>query len=93
MTKEQFEEFLKDSGIFSGFNNSPITSRYSFDIPDIWLEQTKKLIEDLIVLGWDKQLFQCKEKWGTFRFYIGYASQEVHERIRETEKILVREPY
>lgn len=51
-----------------------------------WRPLVLKLIEDLFILGWNGNLQQIKEKFGGLRFYIGIASDEVHERIRLAEK-------
>ena len=50
-----------------------------------WHPLVEELIEDLFQLGWDGELFQIKEKFGTLRFYIGEGSDEVHNRITEAE--------
>jgi len=50
-----------------------------------WTHIVEKLIEDLIAAGWDKQLEQVKEKYGTLRFYVGSASDEMYELIRKAE--------
>jgi hypothetical protein len=50
-----------------------------------WSKILTSLIEDLFKLGWDGEVAQVKEKFGGLRFYIGAASQEVHDRIHEAE--------
>ncbi len=51
-----------------------------------WHNLVSNLIGDLFALGWDGHLNQIKEKFGGLRFYIGIASDEVHERISLAEK-------
>lgn len=56
-----------------------------FDVPSGWVKLVDRLIARLIVLGWDKDLQQVKEKFGGLRFYIGSASVKVHRRINVAE--------
>ncbi len=46
-----------------------------------WFGLIKELVEDLIALGWDRELCQVKEKFGTLRFYINAADAPIRERI------------
>ena len=48
-------------------------------------KSVEELIEDLIVLGWDKEVTQVKEKYGTLRFYINGGTHEIHDRIEKAE--------
>lgn len=50
-----------------------------------WHSILYKLYDDLVKLGWDLQLSQVKEKFGTLRFYIGYGSDEMFSVIDKTE--------
>lgn len=50
-----------------------------------WEKIVLSLVEDLLALGWDKHLFQIKEKFGGLRFYIGQASPEIYARIAQAE--------
>jgi hypothetical protein len=45
------------------------------------------MIEELIVLGWDKRLLQCKEKFGGLRFYIETYPEGGHDVISKYEKL------
>ena len=77
---KKFEKYLESiGGLVNGIflDREPITSRYSFSISDGWLEIVTNLIKKCIKLGWDKQICQCKEKYGTLRFYINGASDDV----------------
>lgn len=50
-----------------------------------WFDIIARLVHDLDVMGWDRQLNQVKEKFGTLRFYIGAGSGEMHDRIAVAE--------
>ena len=69
---KQFEEYLESiGGLVNGYfeDRDPIKSRYFFSISDHWLSIVQELIEGLIELGWNKQILQVKEKYGSLRFY------------------------
>lgn len=57
-----------------------------FGIGEGWVDLVETLIADLIVLGWDKDLHQVKEKFGGLRFYIGTATQLMYDRIARAER-------
>lgn len=71
MKSEEFEEYLKSIG---GLENG-----YFMDRPPItvnicecgagWLDLIKNCIEDLMAIGWNKEICQIKEKFGGLRFY------------------------
>ncbi len=46
-----------------------------------WFGIVKELVEDLIALGWNRELRQVKEKFGTLRFHIGPCDEPLQERI------------
>jgi hypothetical protein len=50
-----------------------------------WHDIIRRLVMDLEALGWDGSVMQVKEKFGTLRFYIGYGSDAVFDRIDEAE--------
>jgi hypothetical protein len=87
MSREEFNEYIKSIG---GLENGYFTDRpplYNVgSVGDGWLGLLKDLIEDLIKLGWNKQILQIKEKFGGLRFYINGASVEIHDRIRQAEE-------
>ncbi len=58
-----------------------------FNCPPGWLWLVEKLIQDLIALGWDKDLHQVKEKFGGLRFYTGATSIEMDELINKAENL------
>lgn len=55
------------------------------DCGDGWVPLLEQLIQDLLVLGWDKDCQQVKEKFGTLRFYIGVGSDEIYKVISAAE--------
>jgi replicative DNA helicase Mcm len=69
MSKEEMNEYLESiGGLENGFYpDSPrIVDSYFFDVNIGWFPLIKDLIEDLIKLGWDKQVCQVKEKFGCY---------------------------
>ncbi len=50
-----------------------------------WLDILDRLATDLIAMGWDRDLHQVKEKFGGLRFYIGDATEAMHERVAQAE--------
>lgn len=88
MTREEMDAFLESiGGLNNGYytNRPPIKSRGFFSVSDGWLGIIKRLIEDLIELGWDKEICQVKEKFGGLRFYINTGSEEIWQRIQLAE--------
>lgn len=88
MTSEEMDAFLESiGGLNNGYytNRPPIKSRGFFSVSDGWLGIIKRLIEDLIELGWDKEICQVKEKFGGLRFYINTGSEEIWQRIQLAE--------
>jgi hypothetical protein len=88
MTKEEMNAFLESiGGLNNGYypDNPPIKSAGFFSVGPGWLGIIKRLIEDLIELGWDKQICQVKEKFGGLRFYINSGSEEIWHRIQLAE--------
>jgi hypothetical protein len=88
LSDEDFTIFLElIGGLENGYytDRDPIKSRGFFSVGNGWLGIIKTLIEDLIQLGWDKQICQVKEKFGGLRFYINSGSDEIHKRITEAE--------
>lgn len=51
-----------------------------------WKPLVRKLYDDLLACGWDRNLHQCKEKYGSLRFYIGAATDEQWKLIRDAEE-------
>ena len=90
MTKEEMNDYLESiGGLENGmYSNKPkITSCDFFDVQVGWYPLIKNLINELINLGWDKQVTQVKEKFGGLRFYINGGSDEIYNKITEAEKL------
>jgi hypothetical protein len=51
-----------------------------------WVGIITKLTEDLIAMGWDRELLQIKEKFGSMRYYIDAGTPEMYSRIRQAEE-------
>jgi hypothetical protein len=89
MTDEEMNLFLDSiGGLENGFysDRPPIKDCGFFACGNGWFPIIKTLIEDLIKLGWDKQVCQVKEKFGGLRFYINEGSNEIYDRITKAEK-------
>jgi hypothetical protein len=88
MTKEEMNEYLESiGGLENGFYSDRPSIKHCevFDVDSGWYPIIKDLIEDLIKLGWDKQICQVKEKFGGLRFYINTGSDEIFKRIHLAE--------
>ena len=88
MTNEDFNAFLESiGGVENGYytDRGPILSRGFFGVSNGWLGILKRLIEDLVELGWNKQTCQVKEKFGGLRFYINEGSEDIFRRIKLAE--------
>lgn len=85
-TKEnEFELFLQSIG---GLKNGYFTDRPPIitnicECGDGWLPIIRECIEKLIVIGWNKEICQIKEKFGTLRFYTNGLPEEGWKIIEE----------
>ncbi len=64
-----------------------ITDRHFFSIYSGWLDLVTELIKELISIGWNKELSQCKEKFGGLRFYTNGLPNTGHDIIRKYEDL------
>lgn len=90
MSEEDFESYLESiGGVINGWktDNAPITTPGYFAVGEGWYLLLKELIDDLIEMGWDKQITQVKEKFGGLRFYINGGSDDIHKRIGDAETL------
>jgi hypothetical protein len=83
--KELTEYLISIDGLINGFNGEKITDSDFFVVGSGWNLLIKNLIQDLIRLGWDKEVIQVKEKFGGLRFYINEGTSEIHQRIAKAE--------
>jgi len=67
---------LMDEQLYSGFDGT---------VGPGWIPILDRLAEDLIKMGWDRDLHQVKEKFGTLRFYVGAETDEMNKRINQAE--------
>lgn len=63
-------------GLYSGFDGQ---------VGEGWVPILDTLARGLIALGWDRQVSQIKEKFGTLRFYAGRTTEEMDKLIRLAE--------
>jgi hypothetical protein len=88
MKEEEMNEYLKSiGGLENGYysDRPNIVDHYFFNVNSGWYPIIKELIDDLIQLGWNKQICQVKEKFGGLRFYINEGSDEIFKRIIKAE--------
>ena len=89
MTDQAMTEFLQSiGGLKNGYysDREPITDAGFLCVGPGWYPLIKDLIEDLVELGWDREVCQVKEKFGGLRFYVNAASDEMYDRISQAEK-------
>ena len=60
---------------------------YGIQCDDGWSELVEDLINQIVPLGWDKDLVQIKEKFGGLRFYVGESNKEIDICIDWAEKM------
>jgi len=86
MTDKELTEYLISiGGLTNVFTGNNITDSDFFQVSLGWNLIIKNLIQDLIRLGWNKEVIQVKEKFGGLRFYINEGTDEIHQRIGEAE--------
>ena len=73
------EKYIKKYKIIS----SP--ELHSISIPSGWYDFVCELTDNLIDIGWDKNLSQVKEKFGGLRFYIENTTPELNKLIKAAE--------
>ena len=83
--KELNEYLISIGGLTNVFNGNKITDTDFFVVGSGWNLIIKNLIQDLIRLGWNKEVIQVKEKFGGLRFYINEGTDAIHERIGQAE--------
>jgi len=83
--KELNEYLISIGGLTNVFTGNNITDSDFFQVSLGWNLIIKNLIQDLIRLGWNKEVIQVKEKFGGLRFYINEGTDEIHQRIGQAE--------
>jgi hypothetical protein len=83
--KELNEYLISIGGLTNVFTGNNITDSDFFVVGSGWNLLIKNLIQDLIKLGWNKEVIQVKEKFGGLRFYINEGTDEIHQRIGQAE--------
>jgi hypothetical protein len=83
--KELTEYLISIDGLTNVFSGNKVTDSNFFEVSLGWNLLIKNLIQDLIILGWDKEVIQVKEKFGGLRFYINEGTSEIHQRIAKAE--------
>jgi len=83
--KELNEYLISIGGLTNVFTGNNITDSDFFVVGSGWNLLIKNLIQDLIRLGWNKEVIQVKEKFGGLRFYINEGTDEIHQRIAQAE--------
>ena len=72
--------------IFYGFHGKEVSVDDLIGGMEGWREIVESLVSDLADMGWDRTLFQIKEKFGGLRFYAGECSEEMYDRVAEAER-------
>ena len=86
MKAEDMDAFLKYHEIKYSYNPDVIINESYLECSSGWYKLIAELIEDLIKLGWNKEVAQVKEKFGTLNFYINEGSDEIFDRIVKAQK-------
>ena len=87
MTDQEVNEFLESiGGLKSAYYPDKIIESRIFECGSGWNKLICDLIKDLINIGWNKEIAQIKEKFGTLRFYPGGCTEEQWKLIGEAER-------
>ena len=87
MTDQEVDKYLESiGGLKSAYYPDRILKHRMFECGSGWNELICNLIKDLIGIGWNKEIGQIKEKFGTLRFYPGGCTEEQWKLIREAER-------
>lgn len=87
MTDQEVNEFLESiGGLKSAYYPDRILKHRMFECGPGWNKLICDLIQNLIDIGWNKEIAQIKEKFGTLRFYPGGYTTEQWKLIEEAER-------
>lgn len=87
MNKEKFKEYLESVGgvyDWKGRNHSNVGF---FAVSEGWYSLIKDMMDELIAVGWDRHLHQCKEKFGGLRFYLSTYPEGATEIVTKYESL------
>ena len=90
ISEKELNEYLESiGGLENGWriDGPTIKDCKAFSIGEGWYGLIKSLIEELVVLGWNKQITQVKEKFGSLRFYTSETTQEMQTVINKYEDL------
>jgi hypothetical protein len=88
-TDQEFENFLESIGGVTLQHKphlGPITERRYFSIGNGWLGIVQRLFETLIVLGWDKEMINVKEKFGGMSIFLSNVPENGFNFIFDAER-------
>ena len=86
LTYKELDDYLVSiDGLIHGYTGNKILSSDFFEVGQGWNLIIKNLISDLIKMGWNREVTQVKEKFGTLRFYINEGTDDIHRRIAKAE--------
>jgi hypothetical protein len=86
LTYKELDDYLVSiDGLIHGYTGNKILSSDFFEVSQGWNQLIKDLISDLIKMGWNREVIQVKEKFGTLRFYINEGTDDIHRRIAKAE--------
>jgi hypothetical protein len=87
MKREEFEEYLISIGGVYNWRGVNDTNPSIFGVGEGWFQLLKNLIDELISLGWNRDMIQSKEKFGGLNFYIKEPTPEMREVILTYEQM------
>ena len=86
LTYKKLDDYLESiGGLTHGYTGNKILTSDFFEVSQGWNQILKDLISDLIKMGWNREIIQVKEKFGTLRFYINEGTDDIHRRIAKAE--------
>ena len=70
LTYKELDDYIESiGGLTHGYTGNKILNSDFFEVSQGWNQLIKDLISDLIKMGWNREVIQVKEKFGTLRFY------------------------
>jgi len=87
MGKEEFEQYLIEIGGVYNWKEVNLTNPNMFGVGEGWFGLLKNLIDELLVMGWNRHMVLSKEKFGGLNFYIKNSTTEMQEVILKYERL------